>query len=434
MSAEAVRQEEPGWGELITLMGWPWKLALALVVCGPALLWTSPSGFVDPGLSTWNGGAALACIAAAAVIALGGSLHALRALLRRAAEEPSLEAAEAQDLVRGLRQLLEQQQQQVHEATGAASRAVATAAQLSGLAGHVEKQFRQTLEQASPAAALMTRPDHPERGEAEARLARLEASARQVEAAAESLLAPSAVLRQMEEGILRLQQGAAEATGMLQAFPAAAERLEASVRVLDALPDSTRPLILAAQALTEQGDAARRQSEQTRQQLEVLVHGLGGHVERVLRNEATLGDAARYLTETTDRFAGGLAALESHAVRLQAMISIAGNREMEAAPLHEALATLRQQAASMAELTESLEMLRHRLDDARALPAARHVTLEQLGMMEADAAQLLQEAAAMPQQPLPPAFASRAAKLLQAMQENIRHLHAAAGGTPPTAA
>ncbi|MGY4803547.1 hypothetical protein [Teichococcus aerofrigidensis] len=42
------------------------------------------------------------------------------------------------------------------------------------------------------------------------------------------------------------------------------------------------------------------------------------------RGEARLGDAARYLTDTTDRLAGEAALLESQAVRLQAMISILG--------------------------------------------------------------------------------------------------------------
>jgi len=52
--------------------------------------------------------------------------------------------------------------------------------------------------------------------------------------------------------------------------------------------------------------------------------------------------------------------------------------------------------------------------------------------VEADAAQLLQEARAMSQQALPSALAHRTAAFLQAVQENVRHLHAAASALAQT--
>jgi len=460
-----MRQEDLRWGELVTLMGWPWKLALALLTSGAVLLWLPQTGGAEAAASAWNGEVALAAMAAAALLALGSGLHTLRALLCGAAEDPASDNAEARELITGLRQLLEEQQWQVHEAAAAASRAVATAAQLSGLAHDVEKQFRQTLEHAVSGVASIALPGRLESPRSEAMLTRLEACARQAESIGDKLLTLPALAHRMEESSQHLQRSAvavAAAEGMLQALPAAAvrmaagaERLEVAARALDHLPDSTRSLSAAAQALGEQskavqlqssvmeglleeamgrlGDSPAQNSTAPAERLEELVRSLGNHVERVLRNEATLGDAARYLTETTDRFTGGLAALETHAVRLQAMISITGSREAETAPLREELNTLRQQVTAMAELTHSLHSIQQRLDGTQPLPPTMRATLEQLGTVEAEAARLLQEAATMPQQILPPAFASRTTKLLQAVQENIRNLHAAAGGTSPAA-
>lgn len=454
MSAEAMRQEDPRWGELVTLLGWPWKLALALVVSGMALLWLSQAGFASSEARMWNGSAALICLAAAALLALGSSLYTLRGLLRGTAEEPAPAAGvEAETLVEGLRQLLETQQLRVHEATGAASRAVATAAQLSGLASHVEKQFRQTLEQATASGAgetaLSVRAENPE---AAATLKRLEACAQQI-----------------EDSSLRVQHSAATVSAaeeMLRDLPAVAQRittgaeqLEAAARTVEQLPASTRALSAAAQTLVEQGVTAQSQAARVLQQIEALiedamqrldaspasgspvpterleelVRSLGEHLDRALRNEATMGDAARYLTETTDRFTQGLTELETHVVRLQAMISISGNREAEAAPLREEVTALRQQLAKLTDLAHSLETPLHQPNDAPSLSPAIHAVLHQLGTVQTEVAQLLQEAAALPRHTLPPAFVPRTTKLLQDIQESTRQLHAAAGGTSPAA-
>lgn len=411
MSAEATTTTDPRWGELITLMGWPWKLALALVALGSALLLPRP-GFMFPLDAARDEGLALACLGGAALLALGNSLHALRALLRGTAEDPATGPMEAQALIGGLRRLLEEQRLQVHEATGAASRAVASAAQLSGLASHVEKQFRQTLERVVPVAESVSSAALPARLETalekweagipqEAALARMEACARQVEAAGETLLTLPDLVQQAVA-----RQAAAPAVPGMEQIGQAVRRLERAAGVLEHLPEHTQALQAATQAMVEQGGGVPAG------RLEELVRSLGAHVERVLRNEANLGDAARYLTETTDRFSDGLAALETHAVRLQAVVSIAGQREAEGSPLCHEMTGLRQQ----------VEAIQRQLGRMQALPPGLHATLERLGAVEADAAQLLQEAAAMS----PPAFASRTAKLLQSMQENLRHLQATA--------
>ncbi|MDJ0390410.1 hypothetical protein QMO56_20045 [Roseomonas sp. E05] len=452
-----MRQEDPRWGELVTLMGWPWKLALALMVSGAALLLLPQTGFAGPAVLAWGDEAALACITGAALLALGSGLYTLRALLRSAAEEPVPNSAvEAQDLIGGLHRLLEEQRLQVHEATGAVSRAVATAAQLSGLANSVEKQFRQTLEHAGAAAA-----EAPPAALPEATLSRIEACAQQMEVAGGALAAlPDISARllagaeQADGAMARLSGFGATLDGLPQATAQlaagmervgwAAERLETATQALGQLPESALSLSAAAQGMAEQINTAQLQSgRMTRMsqrmeglltealqrlaeapaqsdaaqfaRLEEVVHRLSSHADRILRNEANLGDAARYLSETTDRFAAGTAALETHAVRLQAMISIIGQREEETEPLREELAALKQQLAAA--------MVWGR---AQPLSPAPRAVLERLGAAEADAAQLLQDVEALSHQALPPALASRATELLQAVQENIRRLHATA--------
>ena len=389
MSAEATTQDEPRLGELITLMGWPWKLALALLGSAAVLQLLPGSGLPDAAAAAAAGGgeAAMACAVTAALLALGGGLHTLRQLLRSAAEEPTADVGEG--LVQGLRQLLEEQQRQVHEATAAVSRAVTTGAQLSGLANSVEKRFRQVLEQGLPA---------PSEAASVALSSRLELCTQRMAAAQDPLQALPAAAAELAAGIQRLEMAA---TAVAQ-FP---EKLQALSGTAGRMTEQSRAAQLQAARLSQRmegllDEAVQRLAEAPPARLEELVHSLGGHIERVLRNEATLGDAARYLTETTDRFAAGTAALETHAVRLQAMISITG-----------------QQAAARSGGVTS--------------PKISHA-LERLGAVEADAAQLLQEARAMSQQALPSALAHRTAALLQAVQENARHLHAAASALTQT--
>lgn len=296
MNAEAIPENEPRLGDLIILLGWPWKLALALLVTAAALLLLPTSRPLATVTLAWSDTAALACAASAALLALGGSLKTLNQLLSAAAA-PEPWGNEAQGLIDGLRRLLEQQQRQVHETAAAASRAVTTGAQLSGLASSVEKHLRQVVEQSVSPPIAPALADLPIRLEAvlskleqalpEAALSRLELCARQMAAAQEPL----------------------------QDLPAATARLASGVDRLEA----------ASQSL-----------EQSPEDFQALAGRLGDHVERVLHSEATLGDAARYLTETTDRFAAGTRVLETQAVRLQAMISIAGRQQAEAGPSHAA--------------------------------------------------------------------------------------------------
>jgi len=312
MSAEAMTQDEPRLGELITLMGWPWKLALALLGSAAAL-----QLFPAAAAAAGGGEAALACAVTAALLALGGGLHTLHQLLRSTAEEPATDVG-TEGLVQGLRQLLEEQQRQVHEATAAVSRAVTTGAQLSGLANSVEKQFRQMLEQALPETAL----------------SRLELCAQQMAAAQSPLQALPTAAAELAAGIQRLEKAATAVTQ----FP---EKLQALSGTAEDMAEQSRAAQLQAARLSQRmegllDEAVQRLAEASPARLEELVRSLGGHVERVARNEATLGDAARYLTETTDRFAAGTTALETHAVRLQAMISITGQqtaRDQEGPPL-----------------------------------------------------------------------------------------------------
>lgn len=360
-SAEAAScPDTPGMAEMIGLLGWPWKLALLLLVAAPACWLLPATGLLAVDIRPWAGAAAAGCAAGAALLALGAGLRALRALLAGPAAAPA--ASEAQTLSGELRHLLEDQRARMNEATAALGRAVTAGAQLSGLVRAAEKQLREVLERpvlrvapeggALPEALrqVVSRMD-AELGAAAARIAAITEQAtlgdsatlvsmtgaladfstrlEKVAARLESL-APAATLSRMEQCAARLER----LEPVLEALHAATER-----RSRDAAPIQPAPPILAApRSLHDDeggaaachalgpgqgGCAAMGLAEQLRQH----VQSLATHVARVSRNEATLGDAARYLTETTDRFREGTASLEMQAVRLQALISIAGNRE-----------------------------------------------------------------------------------------------------------
>lgn len=176
-----------------------------------------------------------------------------------------------EDLLEELRHLLSEERRQMREATALLSRAVAAGAQLSGLAQAAGNRLRVMLEaEAAPAArlpALSPLPSpSPDPSENSSLAPRLEAALHRLEAAL-----PAEALSRVE---------------------ACAAQLGTAAPALSRLPE-----VLAALLAQQSGLA---------------------------RGEARLGDAARYLTDTTDRLAGEAALLESQAVRLQAMISILG--------------------------------------------------------------------------------------------------------------
>ncbi|MCQ4161680.1 hypothetical protein NON00_17335 [Roseomonas sp. GC11] len=602
-SAEAMTQDEPRLGEMVALLGWPWKLALGLLLAAPLLALLPLTGLLPPE-AIWTGPAALLCAIGAGALALVGSVQTLQDLLAASAAEAAPQAPMAipHDLVGGLRQLLEEQRSQMHEATAAVGRAVATGAQLSGLARAAEKQLKVTLDRANPAgtsedvqplltelrqtvasaeaglgaaitqiAAMTERAGQaqaandglPRRLEAvlermeqvlsPATLAQMEGTARhlgenaaQVQQATQQMTALHDALQAMPAAAAHLVDGAEriartaqrmdaasaalstlpDTTGQiaaaaaqmensagrmaafdraLDALPAAASylatgveqvglaygRMEAAAQALGHLPDSAAQLSSAAQemsghlATTQQqaerlaqisargdatlAEASRRLAEINSQtdaaaaiQLGEQLRSLSAYVDRMLRNEATMGDAARYLTETTDRFAANTSELETYAVRLQALISIAGNRDpqAEAAPLRDLVQALEKQIESAARLGHALESTQHQLGEALTaavevmasrpaplpstagqvlaelrdtpLPPTARATLEHLGGVEANATQLLAEAEALARQSmlagtgLPSSLASRTPELLRAVEDSIRRLNSAA--------
>lgn len=152
-------------------------------------------------------------------------------------------------------------------------------------------------------------------------------------------------------------------------------------------------------------------------------------------------------------------------MRLQALVSIAGNREAQEAgmePLRATLAALEQHMAVASHLGDTLDGTRQQLEAvlaaASALLAARpaaapevstagrlleavqdstlsptvRITLQRLGSVESSSAKLLEEAEKLARQAMagsatmPPALAVRAPELLGAVEESIRRLNSAA--------
>jgi hypothetical protein len=426
---------------VLALLGWPWMLGLALLLAAPFAL-------LLPGSEA--GSRALTAIAlASAVLALAGGAFALRRLLDEAGS-----ALAGEDLPQAIRAVLQEERRQVQQASQALSRAVTTGAQLSSLARAVEKQLRQSLDSAAQAPAL-----NQQLGAGLARLAllldRAETAQTSLPQRMEAVLArlesaiPAEALSRIEDcarqlgaastGLPRLE-AAARQTG------AEAARLERAGAALDRL-EAIAGQLAARAPVAEAALPAP---------LETALGGLVQSLERLARNEATLGDAARYLTETTDRYAAITGQLETHAVRLQAMIRISGERDAraEVAPLCTAL---EQQIAAAGALGQRLEETRQRMAEAlataaevaasRAAPAAdpgsaagrilgdlagvpltpaARSALQELGRVEAHAGQLLQQAEALTREAWPIALSQRAPELQAALQRQAERLQRAA--------
>lgn len=439
MSANAMIQDEPPLGEMVALLGWPWKLALGLLLATPLLALLPQTALLAPGAS-WPLPAALASATVAALLALGSGLQMLRTLLGGTQAES--EAVPAPELVSGLRGLLEEQRLQMNEATAAVGRAVAAGAQLSGLARVAEKQLRQTLERAAQAgpeegpallaslrqtvswvdaelgaatARLMTMAERAEKaqpGEAPGLLpdtalpARLEAVLHRLDAAL-----PQEAFSRLEHCAERLELAAAPAAALPAAVAGLAEgvaRLEVAARLVDGAGQALGPLPRSATLLAEaagtlggqvgtvlgQGERLAALAERCEARLAAAPTGegaplalesapgggagsealaaqlreLAGYVDRLLRNEATLGDAARYLTETTDRFASGTDSLETSALRLQALVSILGQRDAQA-ELQPVLGALERQVEAASRLGDALDGTQRQLGEMLAAAA-----------------------------------------------------------------
>lgn len=444
MSANAMTQDEPPLGEMVALLGWPWKLALGLLLATPLLALLPQTALLAPG-ATWPMPAALASATVAALLALGSGLQMLRALLGSplGAAPGEAEPVAAPELVAGLRSLLEEQRLQMHEATAAVGRAVATGAQLSGLARAAEKQLRQTLDRAGEAAGedsgallaslrqtvswvdaelgaatarLMTMAERAEKaqpGEAlafqpgeilpqrlervlhqleqalpQAALSRIEHCAERLEEAAAPALALPATATALAEGVARLQaaaqavettvEGAGRALGpvpqsaalLAEAAGTLGGQLEAALgqgRQLAALAERGQALLDAAEQRLG-GAPAATEGAGGSEALAGQIRSLSAYVDRLQRNEATLGDAARYLTETTDRFAAGAGTIETSAVRLQALVSILGQRDAQA-ELQPVLGALERQVEAASRLGDALDGTQRQLGEMLAAAA-----------------------------------------------------------------
>jgi hypothetical protein len=345
--AEANSLEDLGLGEVIGLLGWPWKLALGLTLAAPALL------LLEPWSVTPSAGLALGGLGGGALLALLVAPWTLRRLLAAPAPASAAMAPEGGDLLPALRRLLEQQQLHVQEATAVVGRAVTAGAQLSSLAHTAERRLSEALERPVPAPALSP-----------SAMPRLETALDRLDALQQALQdlpgTAAATLRAGAETLDRSAQQLAAST-----LPATAERLAGSVEHIDR---AARQLELAAAKPPSPAPDAAAGADLL-QRLDQTVRSLGGHVDRVVHGEATLGDAARYLTETTDRFAEGTAKLETELVRLQALISIAVQREPEAAPLREALTALEAQIAAASRLGDALDHTQQHMLEALAASA-----------------------------------------------------------------
>lgn len=441
MSANAMTQDEqPPLGEMVALLGWPWKLALGLLLATPLLALLPQTALLAPG-ATWPMPAALASATVAALLALGSGLQMLRALLGGppGAMPGEADPVAAPELVAGLRSLLEEQRLQMHEATAAVGRAVATGAQLSGLARAAEKQLRQTLDRAGEAggedtgallaslrqtvswvdaelgaatARLMTMAERAEKAQPGETLSfppgeivpqRLERVLRQLEEAL-----PQAALSRIEHCAGRLEEAVrpvaalpATATALSEGvarLQSASQAVEAAGRALGPLPQSAALLAEAAGTLggqlegvlgqgrhlaelAERGQALLLAAEQRlasapagageaggSEALAGQIRSLSAYVDRLQRNEATLGDAARYLTETTDRFAAGTGTIETSALRLQALVSILGQRDAQA-ELQPVLGALERQVEAASRLGDALDGTQRQLGEMLAAAA-----------------------------------------------------------------
>lgn len=294
----------PTLADILDCIGWHWKAALALLLASPA------AALLPQPVAIWTG---LGLLAGSAVLALSASSSLVRQALDAAPIDPP--AAEADPLMT-LSAILEGQRTQMHDAAAAVSRAVTAGAQLAGLSRNAEQHWRSLIEQS--AAAPQTAPAISLLEEIRASLVLA-----QEESAAARKAAEKDLRRRLDDVRDRLDALAAVSSAPAALPPPAAEpKLE---RILQALESLSR------QVSAQSGQAAH--------------------------HEASLGDAARYLTETADRLRDGTRAVETHAVRLQALISLTGHRQDETASIQ----------ARQAALTEQLEEI---LAASSGLPAS----------------------------------------------------------------
>ena len=120
--------------------------------------------------------------------------------------------------------------------------------------------------------------------------------------------------------------------------------------------------------MSRSGTPAQPEGEAGSAALASQLRSLAGYVDRLQRNEATLGDAARYLTETTDRFAAGTGTIETSALRLQALVSILGQRDAQA-ELQPVLGALERQVEAASRLGDALDGTQRQLGEMLAAAA-----------------------------------------------------------------
>ncbi|MFC7611473.1 ATP-binding protein [Teichococcus aestuarii] len=343
--------------ELVGLLGWPWKLALVLLVTAPALWFLPASGLLAIDSGPWAGPAAMACAGLAALLSLGASLWTLHGLLT--APAAPAESGDAQAVIDSLRQMLEEQRRQMAEATAAVGRAVTTGAQLSGTARAVEKQLKDTLEQPAALSAeggqsLLASLRQTvswvdaELGAATARLATMAERAESAQGTASVPAFPSAggelparlesVVKRLESAVpaaalSRIEHCAAQLEGAgatLAALPAAAaqmgqgvDRIQQAAQALESMEDALGALPVLAtrlgQSAGEMGAAARRigQTQEAARALTEVAATFSGNVERLEGLTRTLAPLAE-VPHAGAELSAGAARLNHMADRLEA--------------------------------------------------------------------------------------------------------------------
>jgi hypothetical protein len=266
----------PTLSEILACAGWRWKTALALLIASPAC-WLLPSFFMP-----WAG---LALLAMAVLLALTSTI----AVLRQVLQSPETEATvvEAVDPLMTLNALLEGQRGQMHEAAAAVSRAVTAGAQLASLTRGAEQQWRQLLEQGTATRAAA---------------------------------APTSMLEELRASMALAQETAAvEREAMAKVLQQRLDQVEDRLASM-LLALQTKPPSPAAMEVPPALLSSLIRLDEVSRQLALQTEGHAHH-------EASLGDAARYLTETADRLRDGTQSIETQALRLQAMLMVQRHQE-----------------------------------------------------------------------------------------------------------
>lgn len=427
-SAEATSSpENSGMAELVGLLGWPWKLALLLLLAAPALWFLPASGVLAIDSRPWAAPAALACAGLAALLSLGASLWTLRGLL--AGPAAPAEQGDSGAVIDSLRLMLEEQRLQMAEATAAVGRAVTTGAQLSGLARAVEKQLKDTLAQPAALSAeggqsLLASLRQTvswvdaELGAATARLATMTERAERAQGGNPPAPAPAfhgagaelparleSVVNRLESAVpaaalSRIEHCAAQLEGAgaaLAALPAAAaqmgqgvDRIRQAAQALENVEDVLRALPPTAAQLVDGTERVGRLAQRMEGAsvalgaLPVLATQLGqsaGEMGAAARRIGQTQEAARALTEVAGTFSGSMARLEELTRGL--------------APLAEvphAMAELSAGAARLTRMADRLETTGTALDrlpeTAEQLAATSKAMAERAGSTQLQAARL----------------------------------------------